>query len=746
MRTELTVSEGERLCDEKIWPYVEGFGVYGCQFGRSKWKSLIESFNFDSGNRLASSHPPVNCSRNYGGPTATGGDEDQQSFACTGLIAAGEDRFRLTYGEAMCTANTRRSWPVMLFGFLFMGMLCTPAAEAQGPSFVWPLSGSTDGSALLDRMNSPFGPRIRASTNSYEFHEGIDLAGPAGVEVKKGDLVLAAANGAASLLTDAAGCVIRNANETAPPGCTPVFPGGGRIVRLDHGGNLYTLYLHLSRQARGLTTAPGHETVVNAGDVIGKVGMTGGHAHFRHLHFEVRDGGVERKFAKNPLGYLPRRVNQAPVITALSITPTGGAAKVSVTIENGRDGCTLAPDCDLDLNQVVLRIRDAGGTEIDSRTVDFNARLNVASENPEVNNILIDPEPFNRFDSIYRWKLIFKSLPIVSPGSYEVQAIDVQGLSASREVALPELLTCPTATTLDGLATCIREQMPDKDTNLYVAPTTAERADFAAVVTQMMNGDCNFALPASLAANYQIRTFTDSLTAKSYCLLMEVLDADLDGVVDKGWGTFIVNNNATRRNLNQSAPHPIFDSTTENQAINIFQDTESRSYLMCGAHRHANGKRGGTCEKAYGEADCAHQIDSMFHAAVVALDQYYASTPWTHIQWHGNTTCPDVDVYGSQGFKERQRRDSNVRSLKRHMADNRPEYTFELTKKNNPACDLNATDNVQGQYLNGAPDICVANTGGNATNKFVHLEQSEKIRRGGAEIWNLSVEQNWPIP
>lgn len=299
--------------------------------------------------------------------------------------------------------------------------------------------------------------------------------------------------------------------------------------------------------------------------------------------------------------------------------------------------------------------------------------------------------------------------------------------------------------------------MPKKDTDLYKPPSAAERADFAAVVTQMMNGACNFALPASLAANYQIRTFPDSPTAKSYCLLMEVVDAvpavpHPDGVVDKGWGTFIVNNNAKRRNLNHSAPHPIFDQTTENQAINIFQDTDSRSYLMCGAHRHTNGESDpySTCEKDYGEADCAHQINTMFHAAVVALNQYYASTPWTHIQWHGNTSCPDVDVYGSQGFSKVQLPDSNVLSLRNVMANNQKDFTFKLTC--DPACDkpacenLDATDNVQGQYLNGATNICRSNKGGAPTNKFVHLEQSDHIRKGGAEIWNLSVEQNWPIP
>ena len=312
------------------------------------------------------------------------------------------------------------------------------------------------------------------------------------------------------------------------------------------------------------------------------------------------------------------------------------------------------------------------------------------------------------------------------------------------------LLTCPTATTLDLLTTCIRNQMPNPNrpgTNLYVPPTAAEQVNFSTVVTQMMNGACNFALPASLEANYQISTFTDSLSTKSYCLLMEVLDADFDGVVDKGWGTFIVNNEATRRNLNQSAPHPIFDSTTENQAINIFQDTDSRSYLMCGAHRHTNGLTGGTCESNYGEADCAHQVDGMFHAAVVALDQYYASTPWTHIQWHGkgSTTCPLLDVYGSQGFDAEQPPDSNVVSLRDLMAINQPGYKFGLTGTI-PACNLNATDNVQGRHLNGATDICLANTGGTPTNKFVHLEQSGAIRSGGAEIWNLSVGQNWSIP
>ncbi len=318
---------------------------------------------------------------------------------------------------------------------------------------------------------------------------------------------------------------------------------------------------------------------------------------------------------------------------------------------------------------------------------------------------------------------------------------------ATADATAQAFLTCPSATTLDALATCISNQMPRASSNLYVPPSADEQTDFAAVVTQMINGLCEFELPASLAANYQVRTFSDAVTGKSYCLLMEVLDADGDGYVDKGWGTFIVNNNAARPSLNQSAPHPRFDSTTENQAINIFQDTDSRSYLMCGAHRHANGTTGGSCEPNYGEADCAHQDNTMFHAAVVALDQFYGAAAWTHIQWHGNVTCPAdlMDVFGSQGFEAVQPANSNVASLRDLMAVNQPDFKFQLTGPD-AGCNLNGTDNVQGRYLNRADNICLSNAGGTPTNKFVHLEQSLNIRRAGAAAWDLSVSQNWPIP
>ena len=65
------------------------------------------------------------------------------------------------------------------------------------------------------------------------------------------------------------------------------------MVILDHGGNLTTVYAHLSR----IECSEGAE--VNRGSTIGRVGATGV-ATGSHLHFETRINGD----AVNPMRYL----------------------------------------------------------------------------------------------------------------------------------------------------------------------------------------------------------------------------------------------------------------------------------------------------------------------------------------------------------------------------------------------------------------------------------------------------------
>jgi murein DD-endopeptidase MepM/ murein hydrolase activator NlpD len=74
------------------------------------------------------------------------------------------------------------------------------------------------------------------------------------------------------------------------------FSGYGKIVILDHGKGLYTLYAHCDK----LLVKMGQR--VKAGEYIATVGRTG-RATTNHCHFEVRISG--KKY--DPLAYLPSR-------------------------------------------------------------------------------------------------------------------------------------------------------------------------------------------------------------------------------------------------------------------------------------------------------------------------------------------------------------------------------------------------------------------------------------------------------
>jgi len=127
----------------------------------------------------------------------------------------------------------------------------TPAAAA--PSAAAP-PALVDGPA---RLSSAFGARVDPIRGGAAHHRGIDLA------AAEGTPILAAEAG-----------VVVFAGERG---------GYGRVVEIDHGGGVTTLYAHAS----ALHVAPGDR--VTRGQAIAEVGATG-RATGAHLHFEVRQG------------------------------------------------------------------------------------------------------------------------------------------------------------------------------------------------------------------------------------------------------------------------------------------------------------------------------------------------------------------------------------------------------------------------------------------------------------------------
>lgn len=134
----------------------------------------------------------------------------------------------------------------------------TPAGGVKTLS--WPINGT---------VTMQYGSRVHPTFKTKIFNSGIDIRAAAGTPVK------------------AAG-----PGEVLYQGW---LRGLGQVVIIDHGGDLTTVYAHLS------STSVREGARVNTGSVIGRAGNTGTDAEYG-LHFEVRKNGS----AVNPMNYLRR--------------------------------------------------------------------------------------------------------------------------------------------------------------------------------------------------------------------------------------------------------------------------------------------------------------------------------------------------------------------------------------------------------------------------------------------------------
>ena len=120
-----------------------------------------------------------------------------------------------------------------------------------GGAFRWPCPSST-------RVTSDYGTRVSPMSGASSNHKGIDIGASAGADI------IAAADGTVTAASYSS--------------------AAGNYMMIDHGGGLYTVYMHAS----SLLVSPGQ--TVSAGDVIAKVGSTG-ISTGSHLHFGVSLNG-----------------------------------------------------------------------------------------------------------------------------------------------------------------------------------------------------------------------------------------------------------------------------------------------------------------------------------------------------------------------------------------------------------------------------------------------------------------------
>lgn len=152
----------------------------------------------------------------------------------------------------MCFQSMRRP-------FLFIAVLALTVTGCSVPR--WPVDG---------RLTSPYG--VRRDGLSFQIHRGVDIAVPSGTPVR------AMAPGRVSFAGS--------------------MRGYGRVVVIDHGGGVRTVYAHLSQ----IQVTKGQEL---SGRTVIALSGSSGRSSGPHLHFEIQRRGS----AEDPvplLGSFPR--------------------------------------------------------------------------------------------------------------------------------------------------------------------------------------------------------------------------------------------------------------------------------------------------------------------------------------------------------------------------------------------------------------------------------------------------------
>ncbi len=265
-----------------------------------------------------------------------------------------------------------------------------------------------------------------------------------------------------------------------------------------------------------------------------------------------------------------------------------------------------------------------------------------------------------------------------------------------------------------------------RDSDGFRVPTDGQLKAWRFIVESIFAGRMGDAqqMIRQLSFPYELSRFTERSDGHEYIVLEETVP------LQAGWG-FYVFDPASKNPLVLEAPHPVFDSNTEFQAIDAFVQTGASAYLLAGAHRRAN-KQDTPCNQpksaessaTYPVSDVAHAVATPFHAVHEALVKVRPAM--VAVQLHGMTdrqTCPSAFISnGSPSVT------TNSRKLLGCLTKGGVEaeiYDGDAT------CPLTALSNVQGRFSNGeTKDPCKnAVSSSPEPGAFIHIEQEPSIRK-----------------
>ncbi|KAF9259037.1 hypothetical protein L218DRAFT_974738 [Marasmius fiardii PR-910] len=328
-------------------------------------------------------------------------------------------------------------------------------------------------------------------------------------------------------------------------------------------------------------------------------------------------------------------------------------------------------------------------------------------------------------------------------------------------VTLEELIACYDPFT-------VPENFYNQKTYNAAQPTDAESTAWLGLVNELLwiDGNCTkVVVPPILNETYGVSPF------HSYCVLHE-RKADRGAYV-KGWGLMVVPDyrSSRTRTIHLSAPHPQYDLGTPEQAAALFEGVGGRSLSIPGRSR-TSFMSATECVQppssdnstVYYVTDPAHNDKEPFVKANIQISKWQQtqgggcpSSSCAFIQMHGKggSSCPQDTMFLSSGLARSASSvawytDSIDRPVKRLQKNIREAFpSFNASLPSDSDCDLTATTNVFGRYLNGIPESMVCQNGSTAqlaSGEFVHIEQAMVSRNPDAyEGWINALSETFPV-
>ena len=272
-------------------------------------------------------------------------------------------------------------------------------------------------------------------------------------------------------------------------------------------------------------------------------------------------------------------------------------------------------------------------------------------------------------------------------------------------------------------------QIISKNSEGYIPPTPGEQSTFSQMLQALLNNDYESALQFSQTVDYHI---CHGIEEEEDLLYLKPIHADGSAIV-------IIRLDPASP-LIIGSPHPIYDSTLEGGNL-IFESTSAKAYIVSQTHRCANSTPSGcdgitnTCgtSKPYTESDMAHTHLSFFQEAHEVLANFY--TTHLFVNLHGmsrdgislsNGTRFDVDTQAP------------VARLANALSNYFPTQYITTCNPHDGAIYENhlcGSTNIQGRFLNASGNSCTESAT-NASNRFIHLEQSSFVKQRPLDVAN----------